>query len=407
VLLAVPSATSEVVRTVAERCEEAGVRLRVLPSVHEIVGGKVTARDIRDLKIEDLLGRRQVDFDLASIHELLAGKRVLITGAGGSIGSEITRQAAGFDPAMLILLDNDETHVFEAAGSLPGSVPQRQSLADVRDRDRIADIFAEFRPQVVFHAAAHKHVPLLESHPREAVLTNIVGTANVVEAAVAAGVERFVLVSTDKAIRPRSVMGASKRFAEDVVRGFVGDRTIGCAVRFGNVLGSRGSVIPTFLRQIGEGGPVTVTDPEMHRYFMSITESVQLVLQASALSRGGEVFTLDMGEPVRILDLARNLIRLSGSVPGSDIEIEIVGARPGEKLFEDVRDAGEELLPSAHPEILVTRPPKPSRAEIRAAMQSLESLCGHGDDATLVAELLAWGARSDAPSPYAVVGGRT
>jgi FlaA1/EpsC-like NDP-sugar epimerase len=405
VLLAVPSATSELVRTVAERCEEAGVRLRVLPSVREIVGGKVTARDIRDLRIEDLLGRRQVDLDLGAVHDLLAGKRVLITGAGGSIGSEIARQAAGFDPALLILLDNDETHVFEVGSSLPSSIPQQQSLADVRDRDRIADIFSTFRPQVVFHAAAHKHVPLLESHPREAVLTNVVGTANVVEAAVAAGVERFVLVSTDKAIRPRSVMGASKRFAEDVVRGFVGDGTIGCAVRFGNVLGSRGSVIPTFLRQIRDGGPVTVTDPEMRRYFMSIEESVQLVLQASAIARGEEVFTLDMGEPVRILDLARNLIRLSGAIPGSDIEIEITGVRPGEKLFEDVRDDGEELLPSSHPEILVTLPPRPNMIELRAAIRSLESLCAHGRDDELAAELMTWAGRSDAMPPLAAVGG--
>jgi FlaA1/EpsC-like NDP-sugar epimerase len=389
VLFAVPSATGELVGEVAALCEEADVRMRVLPTVRETVGGIVTARDIRDLSIEDLLGRSQVEMDLESVRDLLTGRRVLITGAGGSIGSEIARQVAGFGPASLDLLDNDETHLHDAAASIDGESSTTQLLADVRNRDRILEVFAERRPEVVFHTAAHKHVPVLEAHPREAVYTNVLGTANVVEAAAAAGTERFVLISTDKAIRPRSVMGASKRLAEEIVRGFMPPSSSACAVRFGNVLGSRGSVIPTFLRQIQSGGPVTVTDPDMKRYFMSIPEAVQLVLQAAALSEGGDVLTLDMGEPVSIMDLARKVIRLSGRVPGRDIEIVISGVRPGEKIVEDVRDAGEELLPSAHPSIFLTRPSRPDRAALRRTLHHLESLCASRSDAAIVEVLEA------------------
>ena len=384
VLFAVPSATGALVGQVAALCEEADVRMRVLPSVREIIGGVVTARDIRDLSIEDLLGRRQVEMDLDAVRDLIAGKRVLITGAGGSIGSEIARQVASFGPAALDLLDNDETHLHDTEATILASAPTRQILADVRNRDRLLEVFAERLPEVVFHTAAHKHVPVLEAHPREAVYTNVLGTANVVEAAAAAGVQRFVLISTDKAIRPRSVMGASKRLAEEIVRGFMPPGTGACAVRFGNVLGSRGSVIPTFLRQIQGGGPVTVTDPEMKRYFMSIPEAVQLVLQAAALSEGGDVLTLDMGQPVSIMDLARKVIRLSGRVPGRDIEIVVSGIRPGEKLVEDVRDDGEELLPSAHPSIFVTRPARPDRVALRRTLHRLESLCAARADAELV-----------------------
>jgi FlaA1/EpsC-like NDP-sugar epimerase len=382
VLFAVPSATGDLVSEVAAICEEAQVRMRVLPSVREIVGGVVTARDIRDLSIEDLLGRRQVEMDLDTVRGLLTHRRVLITGAGGSIGSEIARQVSAFEPAALDLLDNDETHLHDALATIGPIAPATPILADVRHRDRILEVFDERRPEVIFHTAAHKHVPVLEVHPREAVLTNVFGTANVVEAAAEAGVERFILISTDKAIKPRSVMGASKRLAEDLVRGFMPSGS-GCAVRFGNVLGSRGSVIPTFLQQIQGGGPVTVTDPAMKRYFMSIAEAVQLVLQAAALSRGNDVLTLDMGEPVSILELARKVIRLSGRVPGRDIEIVVSGARPGEKLVEDVRDAGEELLPSAHPSIFVTRPARPDRVMLRRILHRLETLSASRADAEL------------------------
>jgi FlaA1/EpsC-like NDP-sugar epimerase len=373
VLLAIPSATSELVRDVAALCEESDVSLRVLPSRHELVGGTVTARDIRDLRIEDVLGRQQVVTDLETVGAMLRGRRVLVTGAGGSIGSEIGRQVAAFGPADLILLDHDETHLHDLLVDV-GNGGARPLLADIRDRERIVALFARERPEIVFHAAAHKHVPILETHPEEAVFTNVLGTVNVADAAVLAGVKRFVLISTDKAIRPVGVMGASKWFAEQIVATLSGGSCVFAAVRFGNVLGSRGSVIPTFLRQIARGGPVTVTDPEMSRYFMSVEEAVQLVLHASAIAVGGETFTLDMGESIKIVDLARRLIRLSGRVPGRDVPIEIVGRRPGEKLTEELTGADEEQLPSVHPGIRVARPGRPAPAELRASMRELELL---------------------------------
>lgn len=389
VLLAIPSATSDVIRDIAALCEEADVPLRVLPAVRDTVGGKVAARDIRDLRIEDLLGRQQVESDLGAVRGILEGRRVLITGAGGSIGSEIVRQVLGFDPAEVILVDHDETHLHDLMAEIGADERVKVVLADVRDFDRVLTVFWRHRPEVVFHAAAHKHVPVLELHPEEAVRTNVMGTISVVDAAVATGVQRFVMISTDKAIRPVSVMGASKRIAEELVRTVQGRRVVFCAVRFGNVLGSRGSVIPTFLRQIARGGPVTVTDASMTRYFMSVGESVQLVLQAAALAEGGEVFTLDMGEAVNILDLARKLIRLSGHIPDKDIEISIVGARPGEKLTEDIVDDCEEVLPSGHPQIVVSRPPLPNPASLRQALRELEGLILSSDPARLAERVTA------------------
>jgi FlaA1/EpsC-like NDP-sugar epimerase len=379
VLLAIPSASSDLIQEVAALCEQAGVTLRVLPSVRDIVGGRITARDIRDLRIEDLLGRQQVETDLEAVGAIIAGRRVLVTGAGGSIGTEIVRQVIGFSPAEMILLDHDETHLHDAVVGLSDDVPVQTVLADVRDRDRVFDAFIRYRPELVFHAAAHKHVPILEAYPEEAVQTNVLGTAHVVDAAVATGVQRFVLISTDKAVRPVSVMGASKWFAEQIVRSAQGRGCVFCAVRFGNVVGSRGSVIPTFLQQIERGGPVTVTDPDMARFFMSIQEAVQLVLQATALSEGGEVLTLEMGMPVNILDLARRIIRLSGRVPGKDVKIEIVGQRPGEKLIEDIVDPDEEPVPTAYPGIAVSRPPVPDTPMLRSAIAQLEELVRSGD----------------------------
>jgi FlaA1/EpsC-like NDP-sugar epimerase len=390
VLLAIPSATSELVREVAAACEGAHVTLKVLPGVHETVGGKVSARDIRDLRIEDLLGRKQVETDLEAVAGMLRGRRVLVTGAGGSIGSEIARQVASIGPAELVLLDHDETHLHDVLMSLDelratlgadgmadlvaAETRVETVLADIRDRERVFGVFMRHRPQIVFHAAAHKHVPVLEVHPEEALATNVIGTANLADAAVGSGTERFVLISTDKAINPASVMGASKWMAEQVVRSLQNGHSVLCAVRFGNVLGSRGSVIPTFFRQIAAGGPVTVTDPNMTRYFMSVQEAVQLVLQAAALSTGGEVFTLDMGEPVRILDLAERLIRLSGRIPRHDVPIQIIGARPGEKTVEDIVAPDEEPVPSGHPAIVVSRPPVPDRAAVHRALSELEHL---------------------------------
>jgi FlaA1/EpsC-like NDP-sugar epimerase len=419
VLLAIPSATSELVREVAGLCERALTTLKVLPSVHETVGGKVTIHDIRDLRIEDLLGRQQVDTDLDAVKAMLRNRRVLVTGAGGSIGSEIARQVANFGPASLVLLDHDETHLHDVVMSLDeyraelsqatgvidlaGTGMELETvLADIRDRERVFSVFVKHRPEIVFHAAAHKHVPVLEGHPAEALATNVLGTANLADAAVANGVGHFVLISTDKAINPVSVMGTSKWLAEQVVRSLQDHgQSVLCAVRFGNVLGSRGSVIPTFFRQIARGGPVTVTDPRMTRYFMSVQEAVQLVLQAAALSTGGEVFTLDMGEPVRILDVAERLIRLSGRIPGRDVPIVITGARPGEKMVEDIVAPEEEQLPSGHPSIVVSRPPVPGRAVVHRALAELEYLSLEGSPADLASRMKAMAAGPMHPSRQA------
>jgi FlaA1/EpsC-like NDP-sugar epimerase len=409
VLLAIPSATSEQVREIAALCEEAHVTLKLLPDVHDIVDGKVTARDIRDLRIEDLLGRKQVETDLEAVAAMLHGRRVLVTGAGGSIGSEIARQVVSAAPAELVLLDHDETHLHDVLMSLQElrsatageGVKVQTVLADIRDRERVFGVFMRCQPEIIFHAAAHKHVPVLEVHPEEALATNVIGTANLADAAVAVGTQRFVLISTDKAINPVSVMGASKWMAEQVVRSLQNGHSVLCAVRFGNVLGSRGSVIPTFFRQIANGGPVTVTDPEMTRYFMSVQEAVQLVLQAAALSTGGEVFTLDMGEPVRIIDLAKRLVRLSGRVPGRDIPIEIIGRRPGEKTVEDIVAPDEEPVPSGHPSIVVSRPPVPDRALVHRALAELERLIPEAPASELAARMKALAAGPARPTPPA------
>ena len=378
IIFAIPSATSELMREVAAMAEEAHVSIRVLPSVQEKLDGKITARDLRDLRIEDLLGRQQVTTDLVAVARILGGKRVLVTGAGGSIGSEIARQVLSFSPQKLILLDHDESHLHDVMLDLDHHDDVELALVDIRDRDRLFETFARFRPQVVFHAAAHKHVPLLEEFPEEALLTNVIGTANVADVAVMSGVDRFVLISTDKAIRPVSVMGASKWLAEQIVRSAPQTGCVFCAVRFGNVLGSRGSVVPTFFKQVARGGPVTVTDPQMTRYFMSVQEAVQLVLQAGALSNGDEVFTLDMGEPIKIIDLARRVIQLSGRTPGKDVEIEIIGPRPGEKISEEIIDLAEESVPSEHPSIVVSRPPVTDRPALVRSLRILEHLGTEG-----------------------------
>ena len=353
VILAVPSATQEMVRRAADLADAADLPLRVLPPVNQLIGGRVRVTAVRDLRIDDLLGRTPVHTDLASVRALLEGRRVLVTGAGGSIGSEIARQVAECRPAELLLLDHDETHLHDAVASIDARTTAL--LADIRHRDHVHRLFALHQPQIVFHAAAHKHVPLLEDHPCEAVKTNVMGTQNVVDAATSSSVERFVFISTDKAVAPSSVMGASKRVGELMTLSAGNHSRRFSAVRFGNVLGSRGSVIPTFLRQIESGGPVTVTDARMTRFFMSIPEAVQLVLQAAALSEGGEIFMLEMGEPVRIIDLAKRMVRLSGLQPGSDIEIRVTGVRPGEKLVEELRTPAEEPSPTSHPSIVALR----------------------------------------------------
>jgi FlaA1/EpsC-like NDP-sugar epimerase len=352
-------------RTVVDLCMEADVHLSLMPDVTSITGAQAGVRDIRDLALDDLLVRPRVTTDLSEVGHLLKGGRVLVTGAGGSIGSELVHQIIGFHPEAVIALDHDETHLHQAGLAWPNDVMVAPLLCDIRDRSRLRRAFEEYQPTVVFHAAAHKHVPILQEHPDEAIKTNILGTVNVLDAAEeASDLSLFVLISTDKAVDPAGAMGASKRMAEMVVQARAAQMN-GCkytAVRFGNVLGSRGSVVPTFISQVASGGPVTVTNPDMTRYFMTISEAVQLVLQAAALAEGGEVFVLDMGEPVRIDDLARRLIRLAGLVPGRDINVIYTGVRPGEKMVEVL--SKRPLESSAHPKIHVARPDYPGPATI-------------------------------------------
>jgi FlaA1/EpsC-like NDP-sugar epimerase len=359
IIIAMPSAPGTVIRQVVRAALSCGIPTRTVPSLPEIISRQGNATGLREVEIQDLLRRDAVETDLAAVAELATSETVLITGAGGSIGSELCRQLARLAPARLVLLGHGENSIFDIFQELTLSFPDVEFMpviADIRDRNRIFHIFQQHRPHAVFHAAAHKHVPLMEDNVLEAITNNVAGTRNVVDAAIETNVQHFVLVSTDKAVRPTSVMGATKRIAEQLVqhaatkhhRNFV-------SVRFGNVLGSRGSVVPTFLRQIRAGGPVTVTHPEMRRYFMTIPEAVQLVLQAGALGRGGEVFVLDMGEQIRVVDIATDLIRLSGLEVGADIEIKFTGVRPGEKLYEEMFFTAENVLPTDHPKVLRAR----------------------------------------------------
>ena len=355
VIIAIPSAGGKIVRMVTDICRLKGVPFRTMPGLYELIGGKVSVNRLREVDITDLLRREPAQIQNELIGAALTGKRVLVTGAGGSIGRELCRQISRWSPGMLVLLGHGENSIFEATLELQEdfpTLPLQPVIADIRDLSRLEAVFENFRPQVVFHAAAHKHVPLMESNVEEAVTNNVIGTRNVVQAAAAAETERLVLISTDKAVRPANVMGATKRVAEMIVLD-AAQRTgrAFSVVRFGNVLGSRGSVVPLFKRQIAHGGPVTVTHPDMKRYFMTIPEAVHLVLQTAAMGQGGEVFLLNMGQQVRILDLAEDLIRLSGLEPGKDIEVVFTGIRPGEKLSEDLWEANAQYQATDHPEI--------------------------------------------------------
>lgn len=355
VIIAIPSAPGRVVRLVADICRLKGVPFRTMPGIFELLGGKVSVSRLREVDITDLLRREPVRLDDESIGATLTGKTVLVTGAGGSIGRELCRQIGRWNPRRLLLLGHGENSIFETLLDLNENFPNLDIsplIADVRDLGRLQAIFAEYSPQVVFHAAAHKHVPLMESNPAEAITNNVLGTKNMLEVSDGFGVERFVLISTDKAVAPSNVYGATKRLSEMLVLD-AARRTgkLFTVVRFGNVLGSRGSIIPKFKRQIAAGGPLTITHPDMERFFMTIPEAVYLVLQASAFGKGGEVFVLNMGKQVRIVDLAEDLIRLSGLEPGRDIEIVFTGIRPGEKLREALWDPGTPLEPTAHPDI--------------------------------------------------------
>ena len=360
-----PSASADTIRELSTLAREVGLEVLVLPPVRDLFNGRPSASDLRSLDVADLLGRQPVELDMGAIADEISGKRVLVTGAGGSIGSELCRQISRFGPARLVMLDRDESGLHGTQMSIEGRAlldSDDLALCDIRDSAALRVVFERTRPQVVFHAAALKHLTMLERNPREAFKTNVVGTLNVLDAARAVGVESFVNISTDKAARPTCVLGWSKRIAERLTAGFdEASRGRYISVRFGNVLGSRGSVVPPFLEQINQGGPVTVTHPDVERYFMLIPEACQLVLQAGAIGRGGEVMVLDMGSPVKIVDVARTLIDLSGR---RDIDVVFTGLRPGEKLAEELFTPGEDVVRSSHPLIsqvvrpLARRPPR-------------------------------------------------
>jgi FlaA1/EpsC-like NDP-sugar epimerase len=358
VLIAIPSAGGDRMRHIVEICKSCGASYKTLPGIGEIIDGRVSMKKLRDVSYEDLLGRPPVQLDLKGIRQYIEGRTVLITGCGGSIGSELSRQVVRFQPGMVILLDAGETNLFQIQMEFRHELDFSRYaaiLGHVQDKPLMEAIFKKYKPHVVFHAAAYKHVPMLEKNPWEAVFNNIHGSQVVMEMSVEHAVERFVLVSTDKAVRPTNVMGASKRITELLVQSLQGSGTRFLAVRFGNVVGSSGSVIPLFRRQIEQGGPVTVTHPEVTRYFMTIPEATQLIIQAGALGKGGEIFILEMGTPVKIAEMARDLIRLSGKEPDSEIKIVFTGLRDGEKLYEELVTAGENIIPTGHAKIMALR----------------------------------------------------
>ncbi len=392
--IAMPSASGKIIQETVRIGRTAGVeQIKVVPGFSTLVSGVVRLADVRDVQIEELLGRDPVKIDTTQVSEFLEGKTVLVTGGAGSIGSELCRQISRFKPGLLIVLDQDETGVFNTKRALDietgSQVKVEAAIADVRDIAEVDECFRRFRPQVVFHAAAYKHVPLMEEHPDRAAKTNVFGTRTVARVAKMWNAEKFVMVSTDKAVNPTSIMGATKRAAELLVRDMGKSGNVGfVSVRFGNVLGSRGSVVPIFTEQIARGGPVTVTDPEMRRYFMTIPEAVLLVLQAGSMGENGEVFVLDMGEPVKIVDLARQLILLSGLEPDRDIPIVFTGIRPGEKMFEDILSAEEGTLTTSHDRIFVSRTGDSSSPdEIAQGLKSLSTAVESGDKKAVVTAL--------------------
>ena len=378
VIITVAHASRHQIHRIVKICEEIPVKVRIIPQLYEIIEGRVEISRIRDVQIEDLLGRDPVQLDLESLNKELAGKTVMVTGAGGSIGAELARQVLRFSPAHLLLVERAEFALFDIDHELKAANPTQSILplvADIGDEPRMRSIFSSHRPHVVIHAAAHKHVALMELNPTEAVKNNVLNTRLVAELAGEFRAEVFVLVSTDKAVRPASMMGASKRTAELVVQDLNGEyQTRYVAVRFGNVIGSAGSVIPIFQQQIRNGGPLTITDGRMKRYFMTIPEAAQLVLQASAIGRGGEVFILQMGEPVRIMDLAETLITLSGFKPHEDIKIVEIGMRPGEKLFEELKFETEETVATSHPKIFINKLATLEPETVRIALKRLSEL---------------------------------
>jgi FlaA1/EpsC-like NDP-sugar epimerase len=402
VIIAIPTAGGKQIKRIVDNIKNKEVKIKTLPGLYELVDGKVSVSRIRNIRIEDLLGREPVDLNLEEISEYLEGKRAMVTGGGGSIGGEIAMQICQFNPKELVLLDHGENGLFQINLNLEKKCPDLKNVsvvADIRNREKMDKIFKKYRPEVVFHTAAHKHVPMMEYHPDEAVMNNIIGTKNVAELAEKYGAERVVMISTDKAINPTSVMGASKQVAEMVVKD-LGSRKAGIkesknktkfvAVRFGNVLESNGSVVPMFRQQIAEGGPITVTDREVKRYFMTLPEASQLVIQAGALGKGGEVFVLDMGKPIKVLELAKEMIRLSGLKLGEDIEIKIIGLRPGEKLFEELLTEEERsgvLGDSGHEKIFIAKVEEVDGEKLEKDIKELERLAKKIDSEGIVRKL--------------------
>ena len=406
VIIAIPSAAGETRANIVAACRDAGVPVKTLPSVYELIADDLQlARQLREVQVEDVLGREAVELDVESVASYLAGQTVLVTGAGGSIGAELCRQIAAVGPERLVLIEHSETALVEIAREL---VQERRFsavarvLADVKNQTKMRQVFERYRPSVVFHAAAYKHVPLMEANPIEAVRNNVIATKVMAEVAAEFEARAFVLVSTDKAVNPTNVLGQTKLVCEWIVHSSAldeGTTTRFLAVRFGNVLASSGSVIPLFRRQIARGGPVTVTHHEMTRYFMTIPEAAQLIVQAGAIGESGDVFVLDMGEPVKILDLAHNMIRLSGKEPGRDIAVEFIGPRPGEKLHEELWADGEEASPTSHPKIRRASAVNVDPALLEEELAELARLVESGDTLELVARL---GAVASSPHRIAV-----
>ena len=379
IIIAIPSADRGKIKPILEICKETGCKLRILPGMYQIINGDVNVSKLREVQIEDLLGREPIEVNVDEIAEYVRGKAVLVTGGGGSIGSELCRQIAQHTPRQLLIFDIYENNAYEIQQELRQKYPELDVITligSVRNEARIENIFREYHPQIVYHAAAHKHVPLMEDSPNEAIKNNVFGTLNVAKAADKYGTKRFVLISTDKAVNPTNIMGASKRICEMVIQDLnKKSKTEYVAVRFGNVLGSNGSVIPLFKKQIEQGGPVTVTHPEIIRYFMTIPEAVSLVLQAGAYARGGEIFVLDMGEPMKILELAKNLIQLSGYKVGEDIQIEFTGLRPGEKMYEELLMHEEGLRETANKMVHIGKPIEYDSETFENQLQELQEMC--------------------------------
>ena len=383
IIVAMPSVGDAETKKILNICKETGCKIRIVPGTYQIINGDVSLSKLREVEIEDLLGRAPIKVNLDEIMGYVQGKTVMVTGGGGSIGSELCRQIAAHNPKRLVIVDIYENNAYDIQQELRRKYPDLALdvlIASVRNTHRMDNIFQKYRPNIVYHAAAHKHVPLMEDSPNEAIKNNVFGTYKTAEAADRYGVEKFVLISTDKAVNPTNIMGASKRMCEMIVQMFARhSKTNFVAVRFGNVLGSNGSVIPLFKKQIAEGGPVTVTHPDIIRYFMTIPEAVSLVLQAGAYAKGGEIFVLDMGEPVKILDLAENLIKLSGYKVGDDIKIEFTGLRPGEKLYEELLMSEEGLQDTANKMIHIGKPIEFDEDEFRRQLDKLDALSREDD----------------------------